>query len=105
MSSLLSNFLDHLSLDPAKVHYMRTPAELIEDTILRKQGVLSDTGALCIDTGKYTGRSPKDRYIVKDGITTSSVDWGAVNKPFEEDKYQLIKKEILAYMRQHDIYI
>ena len=105
MSNLLSNFLDHLSLDPAKVHYMKTPAELIEDSILKRQGVLSDTGALCIDTGKFTGRSPKDRYIVKDAITSASVDWGAVNKPFEDEQYQVIKKEILAYLRQQETYI
>lgn len=65
MSKQLSIFLEHLSLDPAKVHYMKTPAELIEDTILKRQGVLADTGALCIDTGKFTGRSPKDRFIVR----------------------------------------
>ena len=105
MNPQLSIFLQHLSLDPQKIHYMMTPAELIEATIQQRQGVLDDTGALCIDTGKFTGRSPKDRFIVKDEITTDTVDWGAVNKPFEEDQYQLIKKDILDYIRQHDIYI
>ena len=105
MSKQLSIFLEHLSMDPAKVHYMKTPAELIEDTILKRQGVLADTGALCIDTGKFTGRSPKDRFIVRDEITDAAVDWGAVNKPFTEEKYQAIKKEILDYVRQRDTYI
>ena len=95
MSKQLSIFLDHLSLDPTKVYYMKTPAELIEDTVLRRQGVLADTGALCIDTGKFTGRSPKDRFIVRDEMTEGSVDWGVVNKPFDQEKYDLIKKEIL----------
>lgn len=105
MSSQLPIFLEHLSLDPAKVHYMKTPAELIEDTILKRQGVLADTGALCIDTGKFTGRSPKDRYIVRDAITDPAVDWGAVNKPFEQEKYEVLKKEILDYVRQREAYI
>jgi phosphoenolpyruvate carboxykinase (ATP) len=105
MSSQLSIFLEHLSLDPARVHYMKTPAELIEDTILKRQGVLADTGALCIDTGKFTGRSPKDRFIVRDAITDGSVDWGVVNKPFEQEKYDLVKKEILDYVRQRETYI
>ena len=105
MSSQLSIFLEHLSLDPAKVHYMKTPAELIEDTILKRQGVLADTGALCIDTGKFTGRSPKDRFIVRDAITDPAVDWGAVNKPFEQEKYEVLKKEILDYVRQRETYI
>ncbi len=105
MSKQLNQFLEHLSLDPAKVHYMKTPAELIEDTILKRQGILADTGALCIDTGKFTGRSPKDRFIVRDAITDGSVDWGVVNKPFEQEKYDLVKKEILDYVRQRDTYI
>ena len=105
MSNQLSIFLQHLSLDPAKTHYMMTPAELIEQTILHKQGVLADTGALCIDTGKFTGRSPKDRFIVRDAMTAETVDWGVVNKPFGEDQYELLKKEILDYVRGVDLYI
>src|SRR5690242_9315939 len=105
MNSQLSIFLQHLSLDPGKIHYMMTPAELIEATIQQRQGVLNDTGALCVDTGKFTGRSPKDRFIVRDEMTSDTVDWGAVNKPFEEEQYQLLKKDILDYVRQHEIYI
>jgi len=105
MSKQLSIFLQHLSLEPQKIHYMSTPAELIEATILKKQGVISDSGALCIDTGKFTGRSPKDRFIVKDSITADSVDWGLVNKPFGIDQYEIVKKDLLDYIRQHDLYI
>ncbi|MBK9983739.1 MAG: phosphoenolpyruvate carboxykinase (ATP) [Saprospiraceae bacterium] len=105
MNSQLTIFLQHLSLDPEKIHYMLTPAELIEATIQKGQGVLNDTGALCIDTGKFTGRSPKDRYIVKDDITRETVDWGLVNKPFGEDQYEVLKKDILDYVRQHEIFI
>ncbi len=105
MSKQLSIYLEHLSLDPSRIHYMKTPAELIEATILQRQGVLSDTGALCIDTGKFTGRSPKDRFIVKDRFTEATVDWGLVNKPFSPSGYELLKQEILEYVRQRDIYI
>lgn len=105
MNQQLTIFLKHLNLDPAKVHYMKTPAELIEDTILNRQGKLSDTGALCIDTGKFTGRSPKDRFIVKDSITNDAVDWGAVNKSFDLTHYELIKQEILQYVRERETYI
>ena len=105
MSSQLSIFLQHLSLDPAKVHYMMTPAELIEETIRKGMGKLSDTGALCIDTGKFTGRAPKDRYIVTDSITGQTVDWGAINKPFQPEQYEVIKKDILDYVRQRTIYM
>lgn len=105
MNSQLTIFLQHLALDPAKIHYMLTPSELIEDTIKKGQGVLNDTGSLCIDTGKFTGRSPKDRFIVKDDVTHDTVDWGVVNKPFEESDYEVLKKDILDYIRERDIYI
>ena len=53
-----------------------TPAELVEDTILNGMGVLTDTGAIAIKTGEFTGRSPQDRFIVADDKTENSVWWG-----------------------------
>ncbi len=105
MNSLLQVFLDHLSLDPALTKYMMTPAELIEESVKQNMGRLSDTGALCIDTGKFTGRSPKDRFIVEDEVTKDTVDWGVVNKPFKIDQYTTLKKDILDYVRQRELYI
>jgi len=49
------------------------PAELVEDVILQGEGFLTDTGALAIDTGEFTGRSPKDKFIVKDSTTENTV--------------------------------
>ena len=64
-----------------------TASELIEDTIITGEGVLSDTGALAIETGEFTGRSPKDRFIVKDSITEKHVWWGDINIPFTSEKF------------------
>src|SRR5690606_13333751 len=61
--------------------------------------------ALCIDTGKFTGRSPKDRFIVRDALTADTVDWGAVNKPLDPAHYARLKEDILAYVRGIDVYI
>ena len=105
MNHQLSIYLGHLRLDPDKVHYMMTPAQLIEETIKKDMGVLSDTGALCINTGKFTGRSPKDRFIVRDEMTATTVDWGVVNKPFGTDQYDLLKNDIMDYVRQRTVYI
>ncbi len=58
-----------------------SPEQLTEETIKRNQGVLSDTGALAVDTGEFTGRAPKDKFIVKDSNTEHSVDWGGFNNP------------------------
>ena len=74
------------------------PAALIQETILREQGTLSSTGALVINTGKFTGRSPKDRFIVKDGITADRVDWGDINIPISQESYEQLFAKIQSYM-------
>ena len=65
-----------------------TPAELVEEALKNGEGVLSDTGALMCDTGKFTGRSPKDRFVVKDAKTADSVWWGDINIPFDSEKFE-----------------
>ena len=59
------------------------PSELIEDCIIRGEGFLTNVGALAIDTGEFTGRSPKDKFVVYDENTKDSVWWGDVNNRFE----------------------
>lgn len=80
------------------VNYQLSPAELIEQTILNSQGVLNDTGALCIHTGKFTGRSPKDRFIVKDLITAEAVDWNNFNQPVSETVFRNLREKLIAYL-------
>ncbi|MDX1652528.1 MAG: phosphoenolpyruvate carboxykinase (ATP) [Brumimicrobium sp.] len=82
-----------------------SPAELVEDTILLGQGVLTDTGALAVETGKYTGRSPQDRFIVYDDTTKDSVWWGDVNKKFDSDKFDLLYSRMKAYLTGKDVYV
>ncbi len=105
MSHHLTAYLKHFNLDPKKIHHLKTPAELIEDSIIQKQGVLADSGALCIDTGKFTGRSPKDRFIVEDDVTRDTVAWNSFNIAFKQENYNQLKEEILDYLRQQNIYI
>jgi phosphoenolpyruvate carboxykinase (ATP) len=66
----------------AVAYWNLNPAELVEETIVTGQGMLTDTGALAVDTGKFTGRSPKDKFIVCDAITENSVWWGDINIKF-----------------------
>lgn len=73
------------------------PAALVEKTIVLGQGKLSSTGALVIKTGEFTGRSPKDRFIVKDSTTENTVDWGDVNLPIDQATYQDLFDKIIAY--------
>mgnify|MGYP000153135696 CR=1 FL=1 len=82
-----------------------SPAELVEDTILSGQGVLTDTGALAIETGEFTGRSPKDRFVVCDEKTENSVWWGDINIKFTPEKFDAIYNRMKAYLNGKDVYV
>ena len=82
------------------IHYQSSPEELIQDTLRTGEGVLSDTGALVIQTGEFTGRCPKDKFIVKDEITTDTVNWNDINLPIEPGYFDIIYKKIISYLDQ-----
>lgn len=82
-----------------------SPAELVEDTILSGQGVLTDTGAIAIKTGEFTGRSPQDRFIVLDSKTEDAVWWGDINKKFDADKFDALYNRMKAYLTGKDVYV
>ncbi|HFA50486.1 MAG TPA: phosphoenolpyruvate carboxykinase (ATP) [Bacteroidetes bacterium] len=73
------------------------PASLVERTIINGQGRLSSTGALAVNTGKFTGRSPKDRFIVKDAMTENTVDWGEINIPISSDSFAKLYDKTIKY--------
>ena len=75
---------------------------LVQDTIIQGEGTLSDTGALIINTGKFTGRSPKDRYIVEDKITRETIDWGEINIPISPRVFDDLEKDMLSYAESLD---
>lgn len=81
------------------------PARLVEIALFRDEGTLSKTGALVVETGKYTGRSPKDKFIVDTPSVHNDINWGAVNVPIEEEKFNRIKAKIQAYMQDREIFL
>lgn len=82
-----------------------SPSELIEDTIINGQGMLTDTGAIAIETGEFTGRSPKDRFIVFDEKTENAVWWGDINIKFSPEKFDALYDRMKAYLMGKDIYV
>nr|WP_209702222.1 phosphoenolpyruvate carboxykinase (ATP) [Clostridium algifaecis] len=80
-------------------------AELIELAVKRGEGVFSDTGAFAVSTGKYTGRSPKDRFIVRDSITEDKINWGKVNLSIKEEIFDVLYNEVVEYLNKKDLFI
>ena len=87
------------------IYWNLNPAQLIEKTIQLGQGAFNDTGALMIDTGEFTGRSPKDKFTVKDAITENTVWWGDVNFPFEPAKFVALRKKMLDHAKGKTVYV
>ena len=79
--------------------------ELIEVAINNKEGVIASNGAFSTNTGNRTGRSPNDRFIVKEPGTDSLIDWGDVNKPFDEVKFDNLWDKVDAYLAENDRYV
>ncbi len=89
----------------ANAYWNLPPAELVEETVVLGQGILTKTGAIAIDTGEFTGRSPQDRFIVKDAVTSEAVWWGDINKPFDPDKFDALYNRMKAYLANRDVYV
>jgi len=90
----------------AKIHAnLGTPA-LVEHALRRGEGRLTRDGALLVDTGKFTGRSVKDKYVVRDDTTEGTINWGAINQPMAPEHWTYLKQDFLAALKdQSELYI
>ena len=97
---------DNLSFSHAgRLRVNLSAAALIEEAIKRGEGTLADSGALVVGTGKYTGRSPGDKFIDDDDTTDAEVDWGAVNQPFDPALFERLLARALAYVQGRDLFV
>jgi len=86
-------------------HINLSVEQLVEMAIQRKEGVLAANGALTVNTGKRTGRSPKDKFLVKEPGTEKNIDWGVVNQPIAEDKFHALWKRAEEYLMTCDTFV
>jgi phosphoenolpyruvate carboxykinase (ATP) len=97
--------LNSLGIKNATVRYQLTSNELHQETLEKKQGVESSLGAIAVNTGEFTGRSPMDRFIVKDDITKDEVWWSEINLPFEENKFDKLYDKVVDYLSEKEIFV
>ena len=90
---------------PKAVYRNLTPAQLTEKALERGEGKLSNTGALVVTTGKYTGRSPNDRFVVDTHAVHDDIDWGKVNVPISAEKFDGIYGKMMAYLQGREIFV
>ncbi|WP_418262024.1 phosphoenolpyruvate carboxykinase (ATP) [Flavobacterium faecale] len=97
--------LDNMGILEAQIHYQLSADELHQKTIACGQGTETSSGALAINTGKFSGRSPLDRFIVKDSITKNEVWWGEINIPFEPQHFDALYNKLTAYLSKKELYV
>lgn len=99
------NFSEKIIEHSGEIFRNLSQAELIEKALANQEGLLTDTGALMTETGKFTGRSPKDRFIVKDAKTTETINWNDINIPFEEDRFDALYIKMVEFLKNKNIYV
>ena len=90
---------------PSAVHRNWTPAQLTEAALRRGEGTLANNGALVVTTGKYTGRSPKDKFIVDTPSIHDDIAWGKVNRPISREAFNSIKSKMIDYLNGKEVFI
>ncbi len=92
-------------IGPCAVYRNLTPAQLTEHALRRGEGTLSNTGALVVKTGKYTGRSANDKFIVDTPSVHDEIAWGKVNRPISDENFWAIYNKVVAYLQNREIFL
>jgi phosphoenolpyruvate carboxykinase (ATP) len=107
MSELIDKkkqWLESCGINNSVTHWNLSAAELTSATLRLRQGVVTDTGALAVDTGEFTGRSPKDKFIVLDSLSESVIWWGDVNFKFDPLKFDSLYRKVVTYLSGKELY-
>jgi len=91
--------------EPARVYWNLNPSELYEEIARREEGILSNHGAMIVDTGEHTGRAAKDKAIVREPTSEDKVFWGDVNKDFSQEKFNALKERMMAHAKGRDLFV
>lgn len=98
--------MDKFLLTNPFIHYQNTVQDLVQQTTSLGLGKIADNGALCVQTGKFTGRSPENKFFIKDHITAEVVDWGGFNHSMETKYFKPLRDKMLAYLEtQKEIWV
>jgi len=88
-----------------RVHWNLSPAALYEEALRRGEGILAAEGPLVCKTGAHTGRSPNDKFFVREAISDRDVHWGTVNRPLEESRFDALHRDMMAYLQDRELYV
>lgn len=105
ITSRFTHQLIEFGINPSKVHRNLPVNDLVEMAVQKNEGIVTSTGSLAVKTGKFTGRSPDDRYIVYDDETHENVDWGKINHQFPTGKFDKIFEKMKNFVNGKEIFV
>ena len=105
MQRVMIQQLKEMGINPSATYCNLSLDEWKELELSRGEGRLSSNGTVIVDTGIYTGRSPKDRFIVKSNNTKDLVDWGDINLPLSEEAFDTLENAVKKEMNDKDLFI
>ncbi|QUH21489.1 phosphoenolpyruvate carboxykinase (ATP) [Alkaliphilus sp. B6464] len=101
----VNELIDSHILKSDKVHYNLPTQQLIDIAVEKEDGYIAKSGALCINTGKYTGRSPNDRFIVDEPLVHNHINWSKGNKPISSEKFENLFNKAMDYIDNKELFI
>ncbi|MEZ5047086.1 MAG: phosphoenolpyruvate carboxykinase (ATP) [Chitinophagaceae bacterium] len=97
--------INSLGINASTIHWNLNSETLTEQTVTLGQGTITDRGALSVHTGKFTGRSPKDKFTVKDQNTEQSVDWSDINIPMSPEHFEVLYNDVAAHLNNKELWV
>lgn len=97
--------VDQIISKAGKAHVQLSVEQLIEKALINKEGAITDSGALAADTGEFTGRSPKDKFVVYDDNTKDFVWWGDVNNKIEASKFDNLLNKVIEHLEGKEVFV
>src|SRR5438270_5169934 len=98
--------LDEYGIDsPERVHWNLTTPALYEEAVRRREGLIAQAGPIVFYTGRHTGRSPKDKFIVRNAESERDVWWGTTNQPLDPDAFDRLHRRMLGYLDGKEVFV
>jgi len=105
LNAKFASQIEQFGIKSSRIHRNLSVIELVEIAVEKNEGIVTSTGSLSVKTGKYTGRSPDDRFIVYDDQTHDSVNWGDINHQFPVGKFDKIFEKMKKFVEARDLFV
>src|SRR2546421_1759163 len=91
--------------EPERVYWNLTTPALYEEAVRRHEGLIAQAGPIVFHTGRHTGRSPKDKFIIRDRASQDDIAWGSTNQPFERERFDALYRRLRQHLNGKELFV